>query len=121
MVTGPANPAAAARSAPFTRPPLPAPGEKSGDWDSYPPGQYALSGNFFKKSFPGEYPPRMGPSAKKFKPIFDRGITPESQIPLRKACTRFYGAIRFDQGVAQVRGSLWLEVLSAGEFGQDKG
>jgi hypothetical protein len=61
--------------APGTRPPLPAPGGESGDGTPTPPGQDALSGNFFKKSFPGEYTPGDGTEPKNFKTIFDRGIT----------------------------------------------
>ena len=81
-----------------------------------PPDQYAPSGNFSKKSFPENYPPRDGTRAQKFQTIFDRGITQwtGSQIPLKKAFTRFCGGSSFDQGVSPgSRG-----VIAGGNFGK---
>jgi hypothetical protein len=85
--------------APGTRPPLPAPGGKVGDGTPVPPGQDALSGNFFKKSFPGNSP-RMGPAPKNFKTIFDGGITWRRQAyryPLEKRVQASVACWRFDQ------------------------
>jgi len=80
-------------------PPLPAPGGKVGDGTPVPPGQDALSGNFFKKSFPGNSP-RMGPAPKNFKTIFDGGITWRRQAyryPLEKRVQASVACWRFDQ------------------------
>ena len=54
------TPAAAPGSLPLV-PLFPAPGGDPATGTPTPPGQDALSGNFFKKSFPGNYPRVMGP------------------------------------------------------------
>ena len=42
--------------------------------------QYALSGNFFKKSFPGKYPPGDGTRPQKLSNQFELGITQRSRL-----------------------------------------
>jgi hypothetical protein len=102
---------------------FPAPGANPETGLLPPRYQYGPSGNFFKKSFPGKYPPRMGPRAKNFNQFWP-GNKPEtagSQIPLKKACTRFCGVSTLRlRALAPGWGSLWLDALLAGKVGQGK-
>ena len=87
-----------------------------------PPGQDALSGNFFKKSFPKITPPD-GTQGKKFQTDLSGG-NPEEQarrIPLKKRLHASVECSGFDQGVSSRLGALPLEVLSAGKVVQGMG